>query len=51
MAEPLMFDSEYQFTEPVAEFYGQLEDYIIVRLDNDKVQLRKVITSKPTDKG
>lgn len=51
MAEPLMFDSEYQFTEPVAEFYGQLEDYIIVRLDNDKVQLRKVITSKPTNKG
>lgn len=37
------FDTEYKYTEPVAEFYGELDDFIIVRLNDDKVQLRKVV--------
>ncbi len=37
------FSSNYQFTEPVAEFYGELEDYILVRLEQGKVQVRKVV--------
>ena len=41
------FDTEYQYTEPVAEFYGELDDFIMVRLNEGRVQIRKVI-KKPT---
>jgi len=40
---PNAFDTEYQFTEPIAEFYGELEDFIMVRLSEGKVQIRRVI--------
>lgn len=38
-----VFSTNYDFTEPVAEFYGELEDYILVRLEQGKVQVRKVV--------
>lgn len=40
-----LFSTEYQFTEPIGEFYGELEDYILIRLNEGKVQLRKVVKS------
>jgi hypothetical protein len=39
--EALTFDSEYKLSEPVADFYGSIEDYFLIRVDDKKVQLRK----------
>jgi iron uptake system EfeUOB component EfeO/EfeM len=38
--------TEYQYTEAIAEFYGELDDFIIVRIDDGKIQLRKVVKEK-----
>lgn len=35
--------TEYQLTEPIAEFYGELGDFFMVRLNEGRVQLRRVI--------
>lgn len=43
------FSSNYQFTEVVADFYGELEDFILVRLEQGKVQVRKTV--QPTNKN
>lgn len=49
-----MNNVEYQFTEAVADFYGELEDYMLVRVidgsGNNKVQLRRVIKNEPDHK-
>ena len=39
------FDTEYKFTEPVVELYGELDDFVMVRLNEGKVQVRKVISA------
>lgn len=37
------FDTTYSYTKPVLELYGTIDDYIIVRISDDKVQIRKVV--------
>ena len=45
------FSTEYQHTEPIAEFYGELEDFIMVRLNEGRVQIRKIKKESESDEA